>query len=144
MNYKNHKYDNTVIEALTDEHGAQTIKFWKDQGIDTSEYVGNCHKSNNDSSRYYGLINGEFFNYSLKYCIDNIIKIITLPIELEPAIPVEDFALSELESELSKCTQAREYLNQVEFFEALDFKEVLMYLKGREDGLKLAINKLNN
>ena len=139
MNYKGHKYDNTVIEVLTSEHGKQVINWWNDQGVDADTYYGNNNKADNDIMRYYGLIDGIFRNHTVQECIDDHIKIIILPMEEKRNTAV----LQELESELSKCTQAREYLNTVEFLEALDFNNVLMYLKGREDALRIAINKLN-
>lgn len=79
MNYKNHEYDNTVIEVLTYEHGKEVIKFWKDQCVYTGYSAVTCCKSNNNYNRFYGLIDGKFKNYTLQDCIDNLTFIMKLP-----------------------------------------------------------------
>ena len=86
--YKGHKFDNTVIEVLTAEHGKNVVKpFWESQGInDCYPFLFNACLENNNQCRYYGLKDGIFDNYKASDLQG--VKIITLPIEPEtPAYP---------------------------------------------------------
>jgi hypothetical protein len=66
------KYDNTVIKALTKEHGREIIKWWEEQGIITS-LKGLCSESRNDVHIYYGIINGKFNNYSVSSVVGKVV-----------------------------------------------------------------------
>lgn len=70
------KYNNTVIKVLNEEHGAKVIQFYKDQGVDSSNYLG-CNVS-----YYYGLINNRFAYYTLEEVKCANATIIELPNEL--------------------------------------------------------------
>lgn len=90
--YKGHKFDNTVIEVLTPEHGKYVVKpFWECQGIDTIDEDGEAflfggNRSRGDFYKYYGLKDGKFDMYS-KNDLQGV-QILTLPIEPEtPAFP---------------------------------------------------------
>jgi hypothetical protein len=58
------QFDNFVIECLDIQHGKKLREFFKSKGIATSYWNFNSCKSNNGNSRYYGIINGDFTNYS--------------------------------------------------------------------------------
>jgi hypothetical protein len=73
--------ENTVIKVLTKEHGAKVIKWWESQGVDTSIYTGTICESEGYESIYYGVINGNFGNYSRKDVDRYNAKIIELPEE---------------------------------------------------------------
>jgi len=65
----------TQIEALTREHGAEIVEFYKKNGFDVQSYRGGVNKHDNDYARYYGVCkNGDFRN---RY-IDSGLKTITL------------------------------------------------------------------
>lgn len=70
---------NQVIEVLNVEHGKKVIEYWKNRGVDTKDFTGNCTKEINAIYRYYGVINGIFNIYSLKYVNEHNAEIITLP-----------------------------------------------------------------
>lgn len=79
MNYKGHKYDNTVIKNLNPEFGKRMIEWWKEQGVDASSHEGDVSEAGLNSCIYYGLINGEFNNYTIGEVSDYNDKIIELP-----------------------------------------------------------------
>ena len=56
---------NQVIEALTPEHGARIIKYFKDLGVDTGNCKGGICKRCGGKTRYYGVINGKFDHYHI-------------------------------------------------------------------------------
>ena len=59
----NKKLFNTQVEALTMEHGAEIVKFYKSQGFDTYDYKGTVYKGGSNPARYYGVDNdGQFRN----------------------------------------------------------------------------------
>lgn len=70
---------NQVIEVLDSEHGKKVIQYWKDRGVDTSDFNGSSTKSDGDEFRYYGVIDGCFDNYCVEYVMDAEAEIITLP-----------------------------------------------------------------
>ena len=70
------KYNNTVIKVKNPEHGAKVIKWWKDQGVNTKNYVGNY------DGRYYGIIDNNFVCYTLAQVQSANATIIELPNEL--------------------------------------------------------------
>lgn len=72
---------NQVIEVLNIEHGKRVIEYWKSMGFGIRHYTGNSTKEINAVYRYYGVINGIFSIYSLKYVIEYNAEIITLPDE---------------------------------------------------------------
>lgn len=75
--------DNTVIECLTPEHGKRIIKFYKDNGYDTSFFEGSCSKKDGYESIFYGYSKG-FFSYIDKELVDSRgLKIIELPEEFK-------------------------------------------------------------
>lgn len=51
----NKKLLNTQIEALTEKHGAEIVKFYSDNGFKTSSYIGNCTRINFHPFRFYGV-----------------------------------------------------------------------------------------
>lgn len=62
----NAKLLNTQIEALTPEHGADIVKFYMENGFDSSDYTGNCCADNGDIHRYYGVNEkGLFYTYPI-------------------------------------------------------------------------------
>jgi hypothetical protein len=73
--------ENTVIKVLTKEHGAKVIKWWESQVESTRGYAGTMCESEGYETVYYGVINGNFGNYS-KQDVDRYnAKIIELPEE---------------------------------------------------------------
>lgn len=70
------KYNNTVIKVKNPEHGAKVVKWWKDQGVNTKNYVGNY------DGRYYGIIDNNFVCYTLAQVQSANATIIELPNEL--------------------------------------------------------------
>ena len=73
--------EDEVIEVLNDEHGKKVIEYWKDKGINTGLFGGFLNKADNDTSRFYGVIDGRFSIYSYDYVKSKQAKIITLPEE---------------------------------------------------------------
>ncbi len=72
---KNHKYDNTVIEVLSTEHGPEVIKWWKKQGVNTRDFRG-CN-----TGWFYGLKAGVFSTFTSLQVCDYFLKVIKLPAE---------------------------------------------------------------
>ena len=71
---------NQVIEVLNKEHGKKVIEYWKSRGVDTKGLVGDCTKESylNSDLRFYGVIDGEFNNYTeenASYCNAEIIEL---------------------------------------------------------------------
>jgi hypothetical protein len=58
------QFDNFVIECLDIQHGKKLREFFKSKEIRISYWHFDSCKSNNGNSRYYGIINGKFGNYS--------------------------------------------------------------------------------
>lgn len=73
------KWNNTVIEVLDREHGKKVIEWWKEQGVATNGYDGDCTKEAGNYCIYYGVIDGRFDNYIIGKVNDNNAQIITLP-----------------------------------------------------------------
>lgn len=71
--------NNTVIEVLDLEHGTRVIKYFKSLGVDTKFYDGACTKKDNNTCRYYGVIDGVFSNHSYNDCKKYNATIIELP-----------------------------------------------------------------
>ena len=40
MNYKNHKYNNTVIRAVTENEEDQVLDWWKNNGVNVIQLRG--------------------------------------------------------------------------------------------------------
>jgi hypothetical protein len=57
--------NNKVIKVLTRTHGKKVIQFFKDNGVDTEELAGRVCEADYEDRIYYGLIKGNFSNYSL-------------------------------------------------------------------------------
>lgn len=73
----NKKLLNTQIEALTQEHGAEIVKFYGDNGFDVGDYTGIVCKADRDMFTFYGVDDdGEFKNR--QYQCASPIKTITL------------------------------------------------------------------
>lgn len=72
MNYNNHPLNNKFILSKGGEHGKQVIKFWQDQGVNTSDFTA----QNRDW--YYGIYNGKF---TVLLNLPPELKIIELPLE---------------------------------------------------------------
>ena len=73
------KINNTVIEVLSEEHGKEVKKYWESKGFDTSEYSFAFNERRGDTHFYYGVIYGEFGNYSLECVKSHGAKVIELP-----------------------------------------------------------------
>ena len=68
-----------VIKCLTLEHGEEIIQHFKDLGVETNNIKGTCSEKEGYYAIYYGLINGNFSNYSLTEVQRNCISIKELP-----------------------------------------------------------------
>lgn len=79
---KNHKYNNTVIEVLSIEHGEKVKEWWRKQGIDTFSYI-----VSNNPTVFYGLKDGNF-KYFSQWEVDKYgLKVIELPTEQPKPYP---------------------------------------------------------
>ena len=58
--------NNIVIEAINKEHGEEILAFFSKLGVNTFDFVGCNTLENNYKSRFYGVIDGEFKNYSIE------------------------------------------------------------------------------
>ncbi len=74
--------NNKVIEVLDREHGNKVMAYFRSKGVDTYAYSGEFTKAKNNPYRYYGVVDGEFTNYSLQQIKYNRAQIITLPTDL--------------------------------------------------------------
>lgn len=74
---------NQVIEVLNKEHGKKVIEYWKSIGVDTKYFVGFCTKGSflGSETRFYGVIDGKFGNYTEEYVSYCNAEIIELPEE---------------------------------------------------------------
>ena len=91
------KKDNFVIEVLDLEHGQRVKKYFESLGVDVSLYFFDATRKDNDTIRYYGVIDGFFNNYAEKN-LPSHVQVIKLPAEeaektLEEKI--KELALSE-------------------------------------------------
>ena len=77
---------NQVIKALTPEHGAKIIQYWKDKGVDTGSYAGIMCEADGDINCYYGVIDGKFGQYSVNTVREKSAKIIRLPEPSEDSV----------------------------------------------------------
>lgn len=75
----NNMVDNIVIKNETREMGKKIIEYFRALGIRTGMYNGSCYEENGDSDIYYGVINGDFDNYTLEQVKQGGAKIIKLP-----------------------------------------------------------------
>lgn len=57
--------NNTVVKNINPEFGKLLLKWFDDQGVDTRLYEGGNTPSNSETF-YYGVINHEFKNYSIR------------------------------------------------------------------------------
>jgi hypothetical protein len=73
---------NQVIKNTNLETGKKIIKYWKEKGIDTKNYIGTITEENGATHIYYGLINDRFNNYPLQTVIEEHAEILTLEGEL--------------------------------------------------------------
>lgn len=74
------KWNNTVIEVLTKEHGKKVIEWWKEQGVDAKGCEGTISREcRGFTTYYYGLIDGMFSNWNIESVKFNNAKIITIP-----------------------------------------------------------------
>jgi len=71
--------NNIVIKNETREMGRKIIKYFNDRGIDTRILNGTACAEEMHNNIYYGVIDGYFDNYTLKYVERAGAKIITLP-----------------------------------------------------------------
>jgi len=74
--------DNTVVKNLNKKHGKVIIKFFEDKGIDAEWWRGMNSEEDGDKYIYYGVVDGEFNNFT-KEELPDYVKIITLPEEEE-------------------------------------------------------------
>ena len=74
---------NQVIEVLNKEHGKKVIEYWESKGVDTKYFVGVCTKESflGSETRFYGVIDGKFGNYTEEYVSYCNAEIIELPEE---------------------------------------------------------------
>ncbi len=90
LDEQNMVWYNTVIKVKNQAHGKRVIEFFKSKGVHTNGLIGKVTEENSGELGhiYYGVINGEFDNYTLN-CIENRnaspyvskVKIIELPEE---------------------------------------------------------------
>jgi hypothetical protein len=73
----NKKLLNTQIEAINIQHGSEIVQFYFENGFNTNAYKGVHTKSNNDSSRFYGVNSLGNFTNRLEQPYENM-KTITL------------------------------------------------------------------
>ena len=73
---------NQVIQVLDKEHGKKVIEYWESQGFDVRGFIGKQTREDDSEFRFYGVINGEFNNYSRKSIDLYETEIIYLPTEL--------------------------------------------------------------
>ena len=73
--------NNTVIKSLNKKHGAEVIKYWKSLGVITTSYTGIQTEETygKNSFIYYGVIENDFSNYTLKQVQEANAEIIELP-----------------------------------------------------------------
>jgi len=122
---------NQVIEALTPDHGAKVIEYWKSRGFDTRHLVGTSCKSDGDSYRYYGVIDGEFDNYTLRQVEKANAEIIELP-------SIGGYVFNVPTAELSRAIQVR--LIQLGYRwlygrDSVSENKHLLYLFAKKDGI---------
>ncbi len=74
---------NKVIEVLNKEHGKKVIEYWESKGVDTKYFVGVCTKESflGSETRFYGVIDGKFGNYTEEDVSYYNAEIIELPEE---------------------------------------------------------------
>lgn len=72
------KLDNIVVESLDKRHGDKLMTAFRELGINTVHKQGFCCKLDGDIDRYYGVINGEFSNFTIGDVRKSGAKIITL------------------------------------------------------------------
>ena len=74
---------NQVIEVLNKEHGKKVIEYWESKGVDTTYFVGVCTKESflGSETRFYGVIDGKFGNYTEEDVSYYNAEIIELPEE---------------------------------------------------------------
>lgn len=72
--------ENQVIKVLNKEHGQKVIEYWKEQGVNTNNLIGDssCDRT---SSCYYGVIEGRFDYYHIIEVQNYNAEIIELPEE---------------------------------------------------------------
>ena len=72
-----------VIEVLNKEHGKKVIEYWESKGVDTKYFVGVCTKESflGSETRFYGVIDGKFGNYTEEDVSYYNAEIIELPEE---------------------------------------------------------------
>jgi hypothetical protein len=75
------KMKNQVIKVKTRKHGKKVIAHWESLGVDTWRYNGLINEKDGDRCIYYGVINGEFENYSLQEVTEANAEIIEIPKE---------------------------------------------------------------
>ena len=91
------KKDNFVIEVLDLEHGQRVKKYFESLGVDVSLYFFDSTRKDNDTIRYYGVIDGFFNNYAEKN-LPSHVQVIKLPAgEAEKTLEekIKELALSE-------------------------------------------------
>lgn len=73
---------NQVIEVLDEEHGKKVIEYWESKGFkNIHDLQGDATRDGQDDWRYYGIIDGDFDNYTLDEAIESNAEIIELPKE---------------------------------------------------------------
>ena len=72
---------NKVVEVLDRAHGRRVIEYWESKGIDTRGMCGAFTKEDNESARYYGVINKIFDCYTIEFVRKHNAEIIELPTE---------------------------------------------------------------
>lgn len=74
--------NNVVIKSVKKEDGPNILKYFESLGVDTKEFEGRCYEKDGDEYIYYGVIKGNFNNYSLQDVKREGAKIIRLPSEV--------------------------------------------------------------
>lgn len=73
--------DNVVIKSLTKDHGNRILKYFKSKGVWTFYTEALCSEAAGDVCIYYGLINGQFDNWTIYDVTEYGAEIIELPEE---------------------------------------------------------------
>ena len=74
------KVNNVVIKAVKREDGKKIIEYFKSKGVNTHSYEGTCFEERGGNNCiYYGVIDGEFKNHSLRQVKEHNAEIIELP-----------------------------------------------------------------
>ena len=162
------KVDNVVIKAVKKGDGKKIVEHFKNLRVDTYGFDGGCCEERGDSRIYYGVIDGEFYNYSLDRVEESGARIETLHdevtwtrkqfkslhsiacndwkeklIKMFPSFATEDeceITKREYNSMMSACTiKQKELMNSI--FGAEPFKKKVMFMCTKDFGYAFSEGK---